>query len=363
MVVKTHCKEQGILGEEVSLDNPTNLSMQPQFFLEVMEVVCLQVLSKQQQVSLEQQGILEQEHYQRADVPLQCHQGFWMQQRRTLVDPEAANGFELLRLLRRGEFSLMSRPEVLHYREAALKYTVEKADKHLLLDVLREVGAEIESFHAMLEASLTYSQISDLRLNEGDQFLLYSRNLPDKVVEYAQLHCGATSVQQLWQAVTEYHVHMRMTGDLDKVHAIGKGKGKGNDSEKDCYNCGKKGHLAKDCRNPPRCKHCGKTRHLEKDCWEKNPSKKPKSTAAGPNAKAQPSPKAKGRGRGRGRSGKFREVEDGEDAADEAAEEGQEPEGEQDGGDQVAMMVKSSGTVCLTLARPRRPQDRALRDR
>eukprot|EP00435_Cladocopium_sp_Y103_P006785 s5804_g2.t1 len=77
--------------------------------------------------------------------------------------------------------------------------------------------------------------------------------------------------------------------------------------------------------------------------WEKNPSKKPKSTAAGPKAKAKPNPKAKGRGRGRGRSGKFREVGDG-DAADEADEEGQEPEGEQ-GGDQVAMMVKSSGTV------------------
>eukprot|EP00435_Cladocopium_sp_Y103_P032713 s2725_g8.t1 len=59
---------------------------------------------------------------------------------------------------------------------------------------------------------------------------------------------------------------MRMTGDLDKVHGIAeKGKGKGNDSEKECYNCGKKGHLAKDCRNPPRCNHCGKTGHLEKD--------------------------------------------------------------------------------------------------
>eukprot|EP00435_Cladocopium_sp_Y103_P018543 s5802_g4.t1 len=107
----------------------------------------------------------------------------------------------------------------------------------------------------------------------------------------------------------------------------------------------KKGHLAKPYRNPPRCKHCGKTGHLEKDCWEKNPSTKPKSTAAGPKAKAKPGPKAKSRGRGRNRSGKFREVDAGEDAADEAEEEGPEPEGEQDGGDQVAMMVKSPATV------------------
>eukprot|EP00435_Cladocopium_sp_Y103_P049909 s2861_g15.t1 len=66
---------------------------------------------------------------------------------------QATNGFELLRLLRR-EFSLMSRPEALHYREAALKYTVKKADKHLLLDVLREVGPEALHYR---EAALKYT--------------------------------------------------------------------------------------------------------------------------------------------------------------------------------------------------------------
>ena len=49
---------------------------------------------------------------------------------------QEANGFELLRMLRR-EFSFMSRPEALQYREACLKFTVKKADRHLLLDVLR----------------------------------------------------------------------------------------------------------------------------------------------------------------------------------------------------------------------------------
>ena len=48
---------------------------------------------------------------------------------------QEANGFELLRLLRR-EFSLMSRPEALQYREACLKYTVKKSERHLLMDVL-----------------------------------------------------------------------------------------------------------------------------------------------------------------------------------------------------------------------------------
>ena len=38
----------------------------------------------------------------------------------------------------------MSRPEALQYREACLKFTVKRADRHLLLDVLREVSVEVE---------------------------------------------------------------------------------------------------------------------------------------------------------------------------------------------------------------------------
>ena len=48
---------------------------------------------------------------------------------------QEANGFELLRLPRR-EFSLLSRPEALQYREACLKYSVKKSDRHLLFGCL-----------------------------------------------------------------------------------------------------------------------------------------------------------------------------------------------------------------------------------
>ena len=36
------------------------------------------------------------------------------------------------------------------------------------MDVLREIGAEIEGFTSMLEASLIAGQLADLRINEGD---------------------------------------------------------------------------------------------------------------------------------------------------------------------------------------------------
>ena len=57
---------------------------------------------------------------------------------------QEANGFELLRLLRR-EFSLMSRPEALQYREAYLKYGEEVREASSYGCTERD-WAEIENF-------------------------------------------------------------------------------------------------------------------------------------------------------------------------------------------------------------------------
>ena len=51
-----------------------------------------------------------------------------------------------------------------------------------------------------------------MSLTEINSFSI--RNLPDKLQEFAQLHCGATTVAKLWVAVRSYHVRMRMTGTL-----------------------------------------------------------------------------------------------------------------------------------------------------
>ena len=111
----------------------------------------------------------------------------------------------------------------------------------------------------------------DLRINEGDQFLLYLRNLPEKVSEHVQLISGAGTVQQLWRAVTEYYIRSRVTGTMERAHAV-----QGSPiRSKGCFNCGDPGHMQSECPKPKRCKHCGKSGHVASDCWEKHPDKRP----------------------------------------------------------------------------------------
>ena len=185
-----------------------------------------------------------------------------------------SNGFELLRLIRK-EFSLMSRREALSYREQCLKFRVRRGVDHLL-DIVREVESEIESFHAMLDASVIVGQLGDVRISEGDQFLLYMRNLLSKVQEFLQLHQNATTVNQIKVGVQDYYIRTRVQGDLGTVHVAQPVQKAADLKDKTCFNCGKKGHLAENCPEPKKCSHCGKKGHVAKDCWEKHPDKKPK---------------------------------------------------------------------------------------
>ena len=252
-----------------------------------------------------------------------------------------SNGFELLRLIRK-EFSLMSRTEALSYREQCLKFRVKRSTEHLL-DIIREVEAEIESFHAMLDASVIVHQLVDVRISEGDQFLLYLRNLPSKVQEFLQLHQNATTVLQLKLGVQDYYIRTRVQGDLGSVHVAQPVQKAGDLKDRTCFNCGKKGHLAENCPEPKKCSHCGKKGHVAKDCWEKYPDKKPKpkpkSQSSNPKGKGDRDKKFQSGGRGRGKGGKkakgrgrgnkFRTVDgEEEEEQDEDYEGEDEPEGD-----------------------------------
>ena len=125
-----------------------------------------------------------------------------------------SNGFELLRLIGK-EFSLLSRSEALGYREQCIRFRVKKSDH--LPDIVREVQTEIESFHSLLEASVIAAQLQDVRISEGDQYLLYMRNLPGKVQEFLQLHQNATTVQQLFLGVQDFYIRTRVQGDMGLI--------------------------------------------------------------------------------------------------------------------------------------------------
>ena len=246
-----------------------------------------------------------------------------------------SNGFELLRLIRK-EFSLMSRTEALSYREMCLKFRVKRTEH--LLDIIREVESEIESFHAMLDASVIVHQLGDVRISEGDQFLLYLRNLPSKVQEFLQVHRNAVTVQQLKTGVQDYYIRTRVQGDLGSVHVAQPVAAKTDLKDKTCFNCGKNGHLAENCLEPKKCSHCGRKGHLAKDCWEKHPEKKPAAKLKVKGQPTKPGGRGKGRGKGgrkskgRGRGNKFRNVE-GEDE-DEKQDEDHEDDGDPEGDDE-----------------------------
>ena len=180
--------------------------------------------------------------------------------------------------------------------------------------------------------------LNNLDTLEGDQYLVYCRNLPEKVAEHIQLISGAGTVQQLRRAVNEYCLRSRATGSIERAHAVQGSPIRG----KGCFNCGDPGHMQADCPKPKRCKHCGKSGHVASDCWEKHSDKKPSKNTKDTGANSgKGKGKGKSKGRGKGKKGTLREVEgdegDWEDAEWED-EDLEEPETEKGQG---AMVVRS----------------------
>ena len=232
----------------------------------------------------------------------------------------ACNGYELMRLLRQ-EYSLQTRSEALHFRNAVLQFRVVKPDN--LVDRLRQIDAKVFQYQQLLRTFPFPAQVRDLQVMESDLYILMLQNLPDPVREFAQLH-GGESVAEVRKAVLLYHNRTCLVGDVGRVQELttkppkghgrgrgsdrdtaaedgspsgGKAAGKGKDKGKGkgsktrstsqdgsgnkgivCWECGKPGHVAKECANKrPQsagrerkkdivCHRCGKPGHVKRDC-------------------------------------------------------------------------------------------------
>ena len=206
-----------------------------------------------------------------------------------------AHGYEAFRRVHQ-EFSLQSRAEAIGYRNSIMGFQTKESR---LVDIVRAVESELHRFDTMIRGCPL--DVGDLQIQEADKYLLLTRNLPEHVRLHCQLHCLGNTLDALSQAVTNYDLNTRVMGDVDvRLHGLkgnskgsskdkGKGKSSGNPhkgKKGDAQQKGKgksegKGKGGKDDSNRRSnsqgsgkgkgvvCWNCGRSGHVSKDCQQK----------------------------------------------------------------------------------------------
>ncbi|OLP75587.1 Retrovirus-related Pol polyprotein from transposon TNT 1-94 [Symbiodinium microadriaticum] len=251
------------------------------------------------------------------------------------------SGFVALRLLAK-EFCLKSRSECLYFRSQLANQTVKAPS---IPEIVRKIESEQHKYVKLLNSLDADVHSQGLELQEADLVMVLLRSLPERCRSYCLLHGDSDSFEDLKRVALKYEVQQRVwsEGPGTKLNPFQPDKKrKGGDEKGDPKGKGKKGKRGRSqsaSRGSEKgnkdtvCFNCGKKGHFARDCWA--PKKNDGKDTPDAKGKDKPTPKSKGRpkggkdkGKGKGKTVAEVSAADGEGVDLTGDQEWTEPEAE-----------------------------------